>query len=716
VAAARTSVVLGLLAYTLVVAPGLRAQDPLTRIGPKTQVRSISFDFKNEGEVREGDIRSRIALTPQGSLVGLRKFFQWIPFVPKVGAHLFDPIELARDVIRVRRYYQASGYPKAQVHYDAQYEAKKDVVDLTFVVNAGPPLMRRSLTFTGDSGPLAIPEDAREDWDAYLSQQRDGAGRFGRDERQALTDSTWRWFRAHGFPFATTRTIVAVDSEANAADVVVQTRPDIRAKVGGIEVTGNESVPARHYARQMPADRGEWYNGKQLELGREQLTQLDIVRLALLPPPRREPGDTTVDVRLAVAENPPHIIRGEVGIQSAGGLSTQADWTDRSAFGGLRTLTATATAQTGLIALESPSEQLYRLNLALFQPYVGTRTLSAAGGPFVEYRDDIRDRSLAGGLEGSLVYAPAPFRSLTLGYRLSHRRVYNYGFGDNLDPIEYLPILGLAPPGAAGLLETTQNRSTLSLEGSYGRLDRIADPRKGYVLRPRVAVTTPFFNTSEYFLADMNATAFVPLTTKIGLTFRAGVGRIFPYGSSVTADQSPFVALLRLRDVTFTAGGTRDVRGWGSQLVGPKLPEVRLEEGNGGVVDTVAERYAPTGGLARLVGSAEVQVPVPGLTDAWRGFFFFDGGRIWNPDSRFALQAGILDQDDYYTAVGAGVGYHTPVGALQIALGYKLNPSPLDLRSAQDVLDALSTGQPIDPLPTSGARRFHLHFSIGSTF
>jgi outer membrane protein assembly factor BamA len=407
-----------------------------------------------------------------------------------------------------------------------------------------------------------------------------------------------------------------------------------------------------------------------------------------------------------------------VGILAGGGLSAKTDWTDRSVFHGLRTFTATATAQTGLVALESPAEQLYRLNLTLFQPYVGMRTLSAAGGPFVEYRDDIRDRSLAGGLQASLVYAPEPFRSLTLGYRLSHRRVYNYGFGDNLDPIEYLPILGLAPPGAAGALERTQNRSALSLEGSYGRLDRIANPRQGYVLRPRVEVTTPFFNTSEYVLLDMNATAFVPLSQKVGLTFRAGGGRIFPYGSGLNAvgSESPFISLLRLRDVTFTAGGTRDVRGWGSQLVGPKLPEVRLEEGSGGVVDTVAERYAPTGGLARLVGSVELQVPIPGLTNAWRGFFFFDGGRIWNPDSRFNLNAGILDQDDYYTAVGAGVGYQTPVGALQIALGYKLNPSPLDLRSAQDVLDALSTRQPIEPLPTSGARRFHLHFSIGSTF
>jgi outer membrane protein insertion porin family len=591
-------------------------------------------------------------------------------------------------------------------------------VDVTYVIRAGPPLLIDSLDFVGESGPLDIPADARNDWARFVKRERKHADRLGQDERKGLADSTWRWFSAHGYPFAQARTIVTVDTARNTADVTVQARPDIRATVRTVEVAGSRTAPPEHYARQLPVSRGRWFDGAALERGREQLTQMDLVRLALVDVPRDEVRDSTVTVRLQVTENPRHLLRGEVGIQAGGGISTQTDWTDRSVFNGLRTLTLTAIAQTGLLALESPSEQLYRLNLTLFQPYVGTRALSAAGGPFGEYRDDIRARSVAAGLEGSLVYAPSQLRSLSLGYSISYRRIYNFGFGENLDPSVYLPLLGLATPAGAGTLESTRNRSVVSLQGSYGRLDRIADPRKGYVLRPRVEITTPFFNTSEYLVLDMGATAFVPLTQKVGFTFRAGAGRIFPYGNSLDnlGSESPFVSLFRLRDVTFTAGGARDVRGWGSQLVGPKLPEVTFQSGSGGTIDTVADRYAPVGGLARLVGSAEMQVPIPGMGEAWRGFFFFDAGKIWTPDSRFALNAGELDQDRIYAAVGAGVGYTTVVGALQVALGYKLDPSPLDLRSPQDVLGALSSGSPVDPLPTSGRRRLHLHFSIGSTF
>ena len=714
----RISRLRALVLLLLAVSPPLRAQESLSRVGPKTQVRSISFRFEDGSDIRASDLRTRISLTPMGSFVGIRRFFGFLPFVSPVGAHPFDPLELQRDVIRLRDACRRAGFPKAQVSYEAKYHARKDAVDVTFVIEEGSPLLVDRLEFAADTGRLIIPDDIGADWSDFVSREEKSKGRLGETERKGFADSTWKWFRHHGYPFADARTIVSSDTVRMKADVTVQAHTDIRARIRAIEVTGNERVPARHFVRQLPLRPGDWYDGEALERGREQLSQMDIVRLALTEVPRGEADDSSVVVHLKVTENSPHLIRGEAGIQSGGGISTQTEWVDRRVFGGMRTLTATATAQTGLLALESPSQQLYRLGLSLFLPYVGSPRLSAAGGPFVEYRNDVRDRSLAAGLTGSLVYAPAPFRSLSLGYSISHRRIYNYGFGDNLDPIVYLPILGLVPPSEAGALETTRNRSVLSLQGSYGKLDRIANPRQGYVFRPRVEVTTPYFNTSEYLLLDMNASAFVPITRKVGLTFRAGAGRIFPYGNSVTsaASESPFVSLLRLRDVAFTAGGTRDVRGWGSQLLGPKLPEVMFVEGSGGTVDTVADRYAPVGGLARLVTSAELQLPIPGVGESWRGFLFYDGGKIWTPDSRFALDAGELDQDTFYSAVGVGVGYQTIVGALQVAVGYKLNPSPLDLRSPNDVLQALSKGEPIDDLPTSGRRRFHLHFSIGSTF
>jgi outer membrane protein insertion porin family len=713
----RTSRCAGLALALLACGAPLSAQDALNRVGPKTQVHSVGFRYKDKESLEEAVLRQQIALTGRGSLAGIRRILSFLPFVSPVGAHPFDPTEMARDVVRLRHYYQRQGFPKADVDYEARYQAKGDVVDVTYVIVEGPPLAVDTLMFAAEQGPLRLPGTLDRSWQRFARSLQRRDGRAGEDERRALADSTVRWFRAHGYPFAGARTLARVDSAANRAALTVQVNPGLRAKIRRIEVTGNETIPQREIVRQLPVRPGTWYDARAIERGRQQLTQMDILRLASVDVPRDSADDSSVVVMLRIIESQKHVISGEAGYLSSGGFTTQTAWTDRSWLRGLRTLTVAATARTGVAALENPAQRLLRVNLTAFQPYVGDRRISLAGGPFVEYRSDLVERSWGVGLEGTLVWSPAPLRSVSLGYSISHRRIFDFGIGASIPPELYLSLLNLAAPGSTGTLLRNRNASALTLEGTYGRLDRIANPRKGYVVRPRLSTTLPGFNTSEYFLMDIGATAYLPLTRTIGFTLRAGAGRIYPRGNSTAtvASQSPFISLLDLRDVTFTAGGSRDVRGWGTLLLGPKLPQLRFQQ-SGTTTDSIADRYTPIGGLARLVASVEVHFPMPLLSDKFQPYVFLDGGRIWTPDRRFALNAGEIDEDKFYRSVGLGVGYETIVGAIQVAVGYKLNPSPLDLRSSQDVFNALTRGTPIDAEPTSGARRLHLHFSIGATF
>lgn len=696
----------------------LRAQDALSRINAQTQVGSIDFRYEDHETLSPDELRGRIALTPRGSLAGLRRLLGLLPFVPPVGTHPFDPLELERDVIRLRRYYERSGFPKADVRYDVRYDAKANVVSVTFLIREGPPLLLRSLTFTADSGELTVPPEHAADWSAFMRRERQSVPRLGEQERRALGDSTSRWFRHVGYPFAVASPQVTVDSGANQADVTVQVRSGQRAKIRAIEVAGNRTVPPGDFTRMLPIQPGEWYDGTALEEGRRTLTQMDLVRLALIEVPRDSARDSSVVVQLHVTENPRRLVRGDGGIASGAGLNGQVQWTHRAFLGGLRTFTVSGIAQTGVLPLAETPQQLYRLALTFNQPYAGDRHISLAAGPFVEYRNDFLGRSRAAGLQGTLVYATGPLRSISLGYTFSYRRVLNYGFGAGLPPSQSLPIFHLADSAAAATLGMVEQRSVVSLEGSYGRLDQFANPRRGYVIRPRIAVTTPFgYNNAEFFLFEVNGTAYVPITRRIGLTLRAGGGRIYPFGQSLqgVGAQSPIVSLLNLRDVTFTAGGSRDVRGWGSGLLGPKLPQLQQEVTDTGVV-TTAPRYTPLGGLARLTGSLEFQLPLPGFNDKWRSIIFTDVGRIWTPDARFDITSAEVRDANYFVSTGVGIGYQTVVGAIQIAVGYKLNPSPLDVRSPDSVAVALESGRPIESTPEEALRRLHLHFSIGATF
>ena len=707
-----------LLALALPVAPAA-AQDAPNAITPATEVRSIAFRYTGTETLPEETLREQVALTERGGMIGLRKLFGWLPFVPPIGVHLFDPVEMQRDVIRIRNLYRESGFLDAEVSYDVRYDAEPDLIDVTYVIEEGPPLLLRELEYQrAGGGPPRVPVGAEPSWAALQRFERGEPQRLGRVELQAIAARAGRWYRMNGYPFATAAARAAVDTAANRADVTVEITEGPRARIRAFEVTGNPTVPGRHLIRQLPIEAGDWYDAERLEEGRQQLVQLDIVRLALVDVPRETlQGDSSVVVRIEVTENPPNLVSGDVGFASDGGLTSQAEWVNRGFLRGVRTLTVAAVAQTGVLALEDPAQRLYRFGATIFQPYVGHRRLTAAFGPFVEYRDDFRDRSRAFGADANLVWAVDPLKSVTLGYTFSQRRILEYGFGEDLAPEEYLPILGLAEPGTTAELERSVRRGVVRLEGSYGYLDEFANPRQGFVLRPRLELTTPgAFSTNEYLLADVGGTAFVPVTGRLGLALRGAAGRIWPYGKSLPrGDESPFLSLLRLREVTFTAGGTRDVRGWGSQLVGPKIPEVReaSEEDGGGFF---SERFTPVGGLARLSGSVELRMPLPGLAEEWQTFVFLDGGRVWTPDRRFALGVENLEQDDFFASTGGGISYQTVVGAVQLALGYKLNPSPLDLRESDEVLTALEEGRPVTDAETRGIRRLHLHFAIGSTF
>jgi hypothetical protein len=76
-----------LLPVLLAGAAPLRAQDALSRVGPGTEVRSVEFRVVGKEALDEDVLRQKIALTGQGSLVGLRRVFGFIPGVPKVGSH-----------------------------------------------------------------------------------------------------------------------------------------------------------------------------------------------------------------------------------------------------------------------------------------------------------------------------------------------------------------------------------------------------------------------------------------------------------------------------------------------------------------------------------------------------------------------------------------------------------------------------------------------------
>ncbi len=169
----------------------------------------------------------------------------------------------------------------------------------------------------------------------------------------------------------------------------------------------------------------------------------------------------------------------------------------------------------------------------------------------------------------------------------------------------------------------------------------------------------------------------------------------------------------KLRDAVLTAGGAQDVRGWGTDLLGPKAPDFEFVDGE----PVASSRYLPLGGLARWSGSLQVEMPLPVLGGGNGIHAFLDGGRVWTPDGRFIPEGGAVLPDQLGTRIrwgtGVGVSIGTPVGPVQLDLGYKLNPSTLDVRDPRAVGQALVDGRPLSEVPERPIQRWHLHLSLG---
>jgi len=263
---------------------------------------------------------------------------------------------------------------------------------------------------------------------------------------------------------------------------------------------------------------------------------------------------------------------------------------------------------------------------------------------------------------------------------------------------------------------TREKRSAFTIAASIGRQDDPIRPKRVLLFRPSAVVTVPEgLNSSEFTKLDLNVSVQQPLRGRVAFWGRAAIGRLYTFGKSAPSDDEVEASedYLRLRDDLFTAGGSGDVRGWASRLLGPKLPDFRLvDEGDTTVVR--ADNYLPIGGELRATLSGELRLPAPWLGESWGTHIFVDAGKVWSSD-RTHVGEDEYDQERLFVSTGAGIDRDTPVGPVRISVGYMLNPSDLDVLKPKEFVEDVLAGT-VGQRTVPWTRRFRVHLSIGANF
>jgi len=725
----------GLITFALlgVLYPSLTfAQSDLLDVRESTTVRRVEFHYTDADQY-----------APRFTAAELREFtvirgisrYLWLRRLLGNGRSDDDrlnPIELQRDVVRLRQAFREAGYLHTHVNYSrSTLDRQKNQVVIRFSITQGPPVIIQDVGFFVGQRFLAtsLDEQLRKAWIDFRDQTSFDVGDvFTAFEMVQIEDQVLGWFKNEGYAFADLMTSFRVDSVYNAADISFNMDIGPLGYFDAIEIHGAPDVNPRVILRALPFQRGDPFSQQDLIDGQRALFALGLFSIVQIEIPS-QPRDHSVQVHINLEQSRPRHVSAETGYHQREGITGEGRWTHRNFLDGARTLVLTTQIQTGLLAtagVGAVAGRSARTGMALTQPYIGTSKLRAVVEPFILYeRDPLAGESsrLFGfnrreyGATMTMIYGLQQTRLFSLRYNLSRTTSFTKSIsGDAYD------------------------KSVLLLSGTLSWIDNLLRPTQGIIIQPSIEQSGLLESWLgirplglKYHKMQMKIGVYIPISQRFRLSGYFKAGRIWPRGTRIITlysddgiqmISSQFVQPTedRFDALRYYIGGADDVRGWGTGLAGPKA--IRTDGANTSK-DAATQQgvYEPVGGLARLVASAEMKFRLGG---SWYGAAFIDAGVVSSQTSedcvseyfedstmtrRVPVQCGFIDRgriswSQLKIGTGLGVRYDTPIGFIRFDVAAKLNPDPLDLQSSEDVLNS-------DEATRNAWHRFNVHFSIG---
>ena len=243
---------------------------------------------------------------------------------------------LARDLLRIERYYQARGYYDARVTATRIFREDEHHVRVEIRVRAGEPVRTRAIDVAGIA---SLPADVATELRATIPLA------LGRrlDERDidATKTSISQYLRRRGFAFAKTTVEAHVDLARHAAFVIVSVDPGKSARYGPIRIVGLQTLPEDRVRSVLLFEQGDAYSSSDLGVAQEALLELGIFESVQITPDLSNPDSQAVPISVVVKEGSLRSVVLGIGARADTlrvSNHLQAGWSDRNFLGGLRQL------------------------------------------------------------------------------------------------------------------------------------------------------------------------------------------------------------------------------------------------------------------------------------------------------------------------------------------------------------------------------------------
>jgi outer membrane protein insertion porin family len=432
----------------------------------------------------------------------------------------------------------------------------------------------------------------------------------------------------HGYAYAVVEPQINADSTNNTASLTWQLNPGPLNHFGAITISGAEYTPERLIYKQLTIKKGDPYSRQALNTSQQQIYQLGTFRIASLQAQLNDAQTDTIPIHIAITEAPRHSVKFGLGYGREDYVRAFVDYQVLNFTGGARRL--------NLYAKHSHIEP-YRFEATVTQPAAFSPNSTLALKTAIQKTDEPGYELFSSSADLSILQKINKSLSATfdLFYETINLDTTSLALIEDLDILDNYSKNGFS--------------ATLLFNNTHPRFD----PSSGWMVTILPKYNTTLLNSEYPFLKlQSEVKHYQQIFDPVILAMRLKAGTIKPIGDNSTIPV----------EERFFAGGSRSVRGWARQELGP-----------------VDDSDTPTGGNSTVEFSIEPRIKIYGPLSM---VIFWDGGNVWS-------ETNAINLSDLRYAMGSGIRFSTPIG-------------PVGIDLARPVWDETKTWQ--------------LHFNIGHAF
>ncbi|MET4568390.1 outer membrane protein assembly factor BamA [Rhodanobacter soli] len=499
---------------------------------------------------------------------------------------------------------------------------------------------------------------------------------FNRAAVEASTKAIKAVLANIGYAYAKVTPIPKLDKEKRTVDLTLYVEPGQRVYVRRVVFQGNTRTEDGVLRREMRQLEGSWYSQAAIDRSKVRLQRLGYFKTVDVDKKLVPGTQDKVDVTVKVEEQSAGSMQFGIGYSQYSGIILNASVSQNNLFG---------SGDSFSISGER-SSYYTRLGLNYYNPYL---TDSGIGiGYSASY-----SKTDYGNTDFANYATSAKSFSTYLGIPISETDGLRVGLGISSNKVNLFP--GYSPLVLIDYQNEIGNKTIHTWTGTLGWNHDTRNgywaPTRGGLLSASTDVALPG-STVQYWKLTTEANHYWPIGKGFVLYLDGQVGYGKTYGKNGISDdaydalaaaskadnpsQSHIITDMR-QDLPFWqnyyAGGVRDVRGFQDNTLGPRVCIDGSAPNAGGMCNNGAYYAQPIGGSFKVLGTAQVFLPLPFLKDVntARVSWFMDVGNVYKDYKSF-------DASELRASTGISLQWQAPIGPLIISLAVPFRSKDAD--------------------------------------